>query len=122
MPLLGYKKQFAHLVELGEKRQTIRALRKRPFKVGDRLYHYTGLRTKECRKLLESDCTDVDNIFIDEKGDVYINGRCLYESAKESFAYADGFRRGFGRFCWGNMLVFFKKCHGLPFKGQLIKW
>ena len=120
MPLLGYKKQFAHLVESGEKRQTIRAMRKRPFKVGDRLYHYFGLRTKQCRKLLESDCIAADDIIIYEKGDVYINGRCLYESAKESFAHADGFRSP--GHLWEQMLVFFKSVHGLPFKGQLIKW
>jgi hypothetical protein len=120
MPLLGYKSQFAALVESGEKRQTIRAMRKRPFKVGDRLYHYTGLRTKACRKLLESDCTAADDIFIDKKGNVYINGRCLYESAKESFAYADGFRHP--GFLWAQMLEFFKTVHGLPFTGQIIKW
>lgn len=120
MPLLGYKKQFAPLVESGEKRQTIRAMRKRPFRTGDRLYHYEGLRTKACRKLSESDCTAAQDIVIDEKGDVYIDGRCLYESAKESFAYADGFRHPSS--LWAQMLQFFKKHHGLPFRGQLVKW
>jgi len=120
MPLLGYKKQFAPLVESGEKRHTIRAMRKRPFRVGDRLYHYAGLRTTACRKLLESDCTGADDITIDEKGDVYINGRCMYESAKESFAYADGFRPP--GYLWEQMFNFFKIVHGLPFRGQLVKW
>ena len=119
MPLIGYKIQFAPLVKFGKKRQTIRAMRKRPFKVGDRLYHYTGLRTKNCRKLLESDCKEVQQIIIDKKGDVYIDGRCLYESAKESFAYTDGFR-GYEK--WRQMLNFFEKNHGLPFEGQIIKW
>ena len=120
MPLLGYKKQFVPLVEFGEKRQTIRATRKRPFKVGDRLYHYFGLRTKSCRKLLESDCTAVDDILIDEKGDVYINGHELFELSKESLAYSDGFRPA-GK-AWRQMLNFFITVHGLPFTGQLIKW
>ena len=121
MPLLGYKKQFVPLVESWEKRQTIRAIRKRPFKVGDRLYHYFGLRTKSCRKLLESDCTAADDILIDEKGDVYINGEMLlFTMSKESLAYADGFRPA-GK-AWGQMLHFFKTVHGLPFTGQLVKW
>lgn len=120
MPLLGYKKQFAPLVESGEKRQTIRAIRKRPFKVGDRLFHYEGLRTKSCRKILESRCAAADSILIHEKGDVYINGRCLCENAKESFAYADGFRHP--GFLWAQMLGFFKDVHGLPFRGQIVKW
>jgi len=120
MPLLGYKKQFAPLVESGEKRQTIRAIRKRPFKVGDRLFHYEGLRTKSCRKLLENNCDAADDILIDVNGNVYINGRCLYESAKESFAYNDGFRRPGCR--WAQMLDFFKTVHGLPFRGQIIMW
>lgn len=35
MPLLDFKKQFAQLVESGEKRQTIRAPRKIPILKGD---------------------------------------------------------------------------------------
>ena len=51
MPALNFKKQFAEKVETGEKRQTVRAKRKRAFVVGDKLYLYTGMRTKYCRKL-----------------------------------------------------------------------
>ncbi len=120
MPLLGYQKEFAALVEFFIKRQTVRATRKRPFKAGDRLYHYSGLRTKQCRKLLETDCISVADILIDKKGDVYIDGRCMFESMKESFAFADGFRP-LGE-AWARMLEFVKMNHGLPFKGQLIKW
>ena len=52
MPALNFKKEFADKVASGEKRQTIRALRKdgknpRP---GQKLYLYTGMRTKYCRK------------------------------------------------------------------------
>ena len=120
MPLLGYKKQFAPLVESGEKRQTIRAMRKRQIKSGDRLYHYYGLRTKACRKLLESDCASVDPIRIDDKGEVYVAGRVLTDSEKALLAHADGFRRFRG--LWEEMFEFFKTVHGLPFEGQLIRW
>ncbi len=116
MPLLGYKKQFADLVESGKKRQTIRATRKRPFKVGDRLYHYYGLRTKVCRKLLESDCLVAADIVIDEKKNISVNDNRLSESSSEALAHGDGFSE------LEDFIDFFKTEHGLPFKGQLIIW
>lgn len=66
MALLNFQKQFADLIEAGTKRQTIRAARKYPIKVGDKLYLYTGLRTKYCRKLK----TKFDKI--DEKGKTFV--------------------------------------------------
>ena len=61
MPLLGFKKQFAPLVEEGQKRQTIRAKRRdgRNPHAGETLFLYTGLRTKSCRKLGISGCKSV---------------------------------------------------------------
>jgi hypothetical protein len=44
---------------VGLKRQTIRAIRKYPFKVGDKLYLYTGCRTKKVRKLGEATAVEV---------------------------------------------------------------
>ena len=120
MPLLNYRPQFAPLVESGDKRQTIRAFRKRLIKPGDRLYHYTGLRTKQCRKLLESDCATTDRIKIYKNGNVHINATLLYESVKECLAFDDGFRREGHE--WEDMLAFFERTHGLPFTGQLIRW
>jgi len=119
VPILNYKKQFAPLVESGEKRQTIRAMRKRPFKAGDRLYHYTGLRTKACRKLLESTCLFADRIDILPHGTVFINN-WLCEGPMKNLAVADGFRRKGHE--WQDMLAFFTQTHGLPFTGQLIRW
>lgn len=40
----------------GSKEMTIRALRKRPIKVGDKLHLFSGLRTKNCERLKEADC------------------------------------------------------------------
>ena len=37
MPALNFKKEFADKVKNGEKRQTIRAMRKRRFQIGDNL-------------------------------------------------------------------------------------
>lgn len=126
MPLLGFQKQFAPLVESGEKTQTIRAYRKdgndpRP---GDTLYLYTGLRTKQCRKLGEVICTSVEPITIFDSGEArikYTGSRSLQWKYRpclvfHQIAVADGFG------CYAEMLAWFKKTHGLPFEGLLIKW
>lgn len=42
---------FVEKVENGTKRQSIRAMRKRPFQEGERLHHFTGMRTTGCRRL-----------------------------------------------------------------------
>ena len=78
MPALNFQKQFADAVESGlfdlrgeprpdrligvrPKLQTIRLYRKdeRDPKPGQTLYHFTGMRTKQCRRLGEAECTSV---------------------------------------------------------------
>lgn len=117
MPILNFKKQFAGLVETGTKRQTIRATRKHPIKVGDKLYLYTGLRTKQCRKLREATCTEIKNISIYAKnGLVRVNAHYLSPAEKQKLAESDGFAEAY------EFFEFFKTVHGLPFHGQIIKW
>ena len=53
MPLLGFTKLKQKLLD-GSKTQTIRKPRKHPIRVGDKLYIYWKLRTKECEKLGEA--------------------------------------------------------------------
>ena len=117
MPLLGFKKQFAPMVEAGTKRQTIRAKRKdgRNPKRGDTLYLYVGLRTKSCRKLGEAVCKSVQEICVDVKG-INLSGDWLNDVAMMRIVRADGFQ------LWVEFLAFFRKEHGLPFWGLLIKW
>jgi hypothetical protein len=56
MPAYNFQKQFAPLVQSGEKRQTIRTLGKRSHaQPGNKLQLYTGMRTKQCRKLVDPD-------------------------------------------------------------------
>jgi len=122
MPALSFKAQFADAVERGEKRQTIRARRKRPFMVSDRLYLYTGMRTKACRKLGESTCTEVLPIEICIRrehqcvyGWVTVGGNLLSEYQILQLAQADGF---------SSAAEFFKFfCEDAErFRGQLVKW
>lgn len=122
MPALSFTKELAPLVESGEKRQTIRATRKTPIREGDRLYLYTGMRTKSCRKLREEVCREVLQITIKDWG-VMLDGKILGPRQLESFAKADGFRSEPGRgTAWHNLLKFFNRFHSLPFEGVLIRW
>ena len=117
MPLLGFKKQFAPMVEAGTKRQTIRAKRKdgkNPHS-GERLYLYTGLRTKSCRKLGEAVCANVREIMIDGWG-ICLSGKWANHDEMMNIVKADGFTS------WTDFLAFFRKEHGLPFWGLLIEW
>ena len=116
MPLLGYQKRFAELVETGQKLQTIRGKRMRPIKKGDPLFHHTGLRTKNCRKLGESICSGTADVCIDGRGQLWIQGEVVMGESREAFAKADGFKG------WEEMLLWMQRTHGLPFLGQVIMW
>ena len=134
MPALNYSSQFAPLVESGRKTQTIRALRKRPIKTGDKLYHYTGMRTKACRALGWSICSaviDID-IFYDylPQGNrdkipsaVFFNSRTKGSRSRElqpyevwALALEDGFLSVKAFYKW------FVPVGDFHFMGQLIKW
>jgi len=132
MPQLGFQNQFAPLVESGEKRQTIRAYRKdgRDPKVGDRLYLYTGMRTKQCRKLGEAVVTQTLAIELygipspwsyrapRMKLTDTVSGQTHIVGTMEAEAQAklDGFSS------FDRMHEWFKGTHGLPFEGLLIRW
>jgi len=57
MPLIGFTVLKDKILS-GEKRQTIRRARKRAIKVGDTLYLYWKLRTKECQLLTVATCME----------------------------------------------------------------
>lgn len=123
MPALNFNKQFAPAVASGEKQQTIRAWRKRPLCVGDRVYLYVGQRTKRCHKLGESICTRADPIRIEVtvcawgvlKARIYINAQLLNAADSDELVRADGFETH-AEFCgWFCP-------HGGKFDGQLVQW
>ena len=64
MPAYSFNKRFVPMVLDGTKRQTIRARRKNPAKVGSTLYLYSGLRTSNCKKLREEKCKATTTIVI----------------------------------------------------------
>ncbi len=115
MPLLSFS-VFKDKILSGAKRRTIRAPRKIPIKVGDRLYMWWKSRSpKEKEKLGESTCIRIAPITITELGvsceDIGVKCHCL-----DLFAKCDGFNN------WQELIEFFEKTHGLPFTGVLIEW
>jgi len=115
MPALNFKARFAGDVESGRKRCTIHARRKRPTRVGDTLYLYTGMRTKACRRLRTVECAAVVPIVIEHRR-IYLNGRPLLIQQRRDLAREDGFVD------LGAFHAFFEDAHGPVFEGDLIKW
>ena len=116
MPALNFKSCWAAAVEAGLKRQTIRPQRKAPIKPGDRLYLYTGLRTRMCHCLSDAACCrSVEPIAISDES-VTVAGRKLAAKELVALAHRDGFATPV------EMLDFFRAQYGLPFSGMLIKW
>jgi len=118
MPALNFKAQFAEEVEEGRKRQTIRLRRKKPIRVGDRLFLFAGMRTKQCRRLragTEAYCQSTEPIEI-RNGRVMVNGRGLTLFEIWRLAKADGFETPEAFFS------FFRNQYGLPVEGDVIRW
>lgn len=117
MPQYNFKSQFAGAVERGEKRQTIRPRRKRFTKPGDTLYLFTGLRTRQARRLRTETCIDVQSIRIYDLNRVAVDGNFLSQKEVEQLALADGFETA------AEFFAFFERQYGLPADGLvLIKW
>ena len=119
MPALNFMKQFINAVLNGNKRQTIRKVRRRgQIKVGDTLMLYTGMRTKHCHKLAVARCGSVTPILIGMGPEYVVRAgtTLLTLRAKQTLAKADGFEN------FAEMLIWFYDKHGLPFEGVLIKW
>ena len=55
MPALSFSLMKEKILD-GSKRQTVRKFRKRPIKVGDKLFLFWKQRTKECERLKEASC------------------------------------------------------------------
>ena len=122
MPSVKFQPQFVPLVESGQKTQTIRPVRKRPIKVGDRLlldawkgqpYRSTvrrlGVGIVESVRPIE--------IGVGRFGDeIEVAGQRLDTHERAALSRADGFG------CATELLDWFQKTHGLPFAGVVIRW
>lgn len=131
--LLGFQARFAADVESGKKCQTIRAPRRdgRLPKLGERVYLYTGLRTPKARKLGEGEVESVRTVWIVENGSagwqrlpvrVWVSGRRLGDARTLGMAVLDGFLAGDRYQTMHAFADFFRRAHGLPFEGHLIRW
>lgn len=124
---INFMPRFADAVQLGKKRQTIRKRGKlKPPRIGDSLMLYSGLRTKQCRRLRGAVCVDVQQISIScaqrqvQMPRELINGvmawHLLDADEVEALAMADGFSGSEEFFVW------FSAMHGDTFSGYLIRW
>jgi hypothetical protein len=123
MGAYNFKDRFRPLIESGGKTHTIRGKRRHPDKPGNRLYLYTGLRTKRCRIIREVLCTQIEEIQILEPPSpdglvrVILGGVELDESEKQSLARRDGFA------CFDEMVSFWRTPKNrIPFDGHVIHW
>lgn len=129
MPLIGFTVFKDKLLD-GTKTQTIRKLRKRPIKEGDKLYLYWHLRQKDCEKLGEVICTKAFIIqlhreywfgkisllilrFVGDKSIPRWKPSSIQETAE--IITRDGFKDA------DEMLAFFKR-YPLPDIFQVIRW
>jgi len=115
MPAFNFRSQFASAVLNHKKRQTIRKPRKRQTVLGDKLYLYSGMRTKTVLKLREAECIAVLPIIIGDSS-VRLDGIDLKASEIDNLAKLDGFKTT------QAFYEFFRVNHGLPFEGEVIKW
>ena len=129
MPSINFMKQFVPAVEafldpafarrsgIKPKTTTIRKRRKRPFRVGDDLYLFEGLRTPKCRLIGSCICRKAEDITIDEQHGqpvIIIDGATATTAEMQRIATADGFSD------IQSMVRWFRVTHGLPFAGQRI--
>lgn len=124
MPAIKFQSRFAPLVKSGEKRQTIRATgKRRPPRVGEKLFLYTGMRQCGCKKLMDAICTRVTPISISARGKTIsmakpLLGRweILADEEAEQLAIKDGFASAEELFRWVSAN------HGDTLSGNLIEW
>jgi len=117
MPLVSFS-LFMDKILSGAKRHTIRAPRKIPIKVGDKLYMWWKSRSPQREKLGEANCIKTTPITIQKTNAIltYPDSGDYEIVHLDKFAQADGFDN------WQQMIEFFENTHGLPFTGDLIEW
>ncbi len=132
MVAYSFKPRFVPFIQVGAKKQTVRAHRKRHARPGERLQLYTGMRTKQCARILTEGpvCIRVDEItmpvgwcFREAARRIAINGIPLSAAEMEAFAKADGFAPTSYMTAVQRMGAFWRATHGdQGFEGVVIHW
>ena len=118
-----FQGRFVDLVKQNIKKQTVRKTPKRMMKPGDiidcRMWEGKPYHSEQI-KLMESIITEVSEIEIYLDQTIISNlanfSRTRIIGGLNEFAKSDGF------IDWNDMIAWFNRTHGLPFKGVLIKW
>lgn len=115
MPAFNFKEQFVPAIIDGTKGGTIRAYRTNKMKVGDIMYLYVGLRTRQTRKLGQHTCVELFDVIVMDYGILFRGPDIQFEINAEQldqFAKSDGFGS------WDEMKTFFE----MPFHGFCARW
>jgi hypothetical protein len=124
MPAYSFQKQFVPFVESGAKTHTIRGKRQNRPKPGQTFYGYYAMRTKQCRKVIQSTITRVQDITIElvkagprERNHhrITVDGEVLAADEMQALAVRDGFADLFA-------MMRFWPVERLPFSGDIIHW
>jgi hypothetical protein len=120
MVAYSFKRQFVALILAGIKKQTIRADRKRHARPGEDIQLYTGVRTKQCRKIGTAICFSVTPVTINLKDNNVVVGGDIRHGwdQLDKFARSDGFDG------WPDMRAFWHQNHPTVqvFSGVMIRW
>lgn len=137
MVAYSFAPQFVAPIAARTKLQTVRAHRTRHARVGEAIQLYTGMRTKQCCKIVDVDpvCIDVRSILIDvDPADRRLISRIHIECVSlspwdiEDFAKSDGFVADAEKSATRRMGEFWLKAHGggatdrIEFEGVCIRW
>lgn len=120
MVSFNFQLMFAPRIKAGTKKHTIRATKR--CSVGDSMHMFTGLRTPFCNRIGEAPCIVVYEVEITQENVVVLPkkactaGYYLSEDGKPEFAKMGGFDS------WEEMVSFYEKHHGLPWRGWLHGW
>lgn len=125
MPALNFDERFASSVRSGRKRQTIRKLRKRPFREDDNLTFWVRQRRPDRAKIGEGTCLGAIPIKVSQYGLLFRHPGALFPCAPlvrvewtDPLAAYLSVQEGFVTV--EEMLRFFEP--RFPVRGQLIWW
>ena len=111
MPLVILQKQFVPMVLSGEKQMTIRAIRKRRFRLGDKLCFYANGQGNSRKKVGEAKVVNVELVRVVGLDDWSVELES-YVALSKKMGFTD----------IKVFLQYFADTYGLPFIGQIVEW